>query len=81
MAELPQSIDMRMVESSPPTSAGDPWLYRLVVGFLGAAILLTLIAAFVLALMVREIPSGLIAIGSAAGGGLVGLLMPTPKAS
>jgi hypothetical protein len=71
----------RLVESPPPTSTDDPWLYRIVVGCLGAAVILTLIAAFVLAMLSKDVPSGLIAIGGSAGGGLVGLLAPSPRAN
>lgn len=56
----------------------DPFLFRLVVGILGAAVIITLIGGFVLAAMGIEVPGALIAIGAAAGGGLGMLLAPSP---
>jgi hypothetical protein len=62
-----------------PDQQTDPLLYRLVVGGLVAAILLVVVGVFVLAFYQRPIPDGMIAIGSAAVGGLVGLLVPSPN--
>lgn len=56
----------------------DKVLYRLVVGSLGAAVLISLIGAIVLAPFAKETPQVLVAIGSAAVGALAGLLAPSP---
>ncbi len=58
----------------------DPWIYRLVVGFLGITLILTVIGGFTLVLtgQTQPVPEGLIAIGSAAVGALAGLLAPSP---
>src|SRR6516225_8082602 len=56
----------------------DPWIYRIVVGGLGLAVLFTIAAAAYLAGQDKKIPDGMIAIGSAAVGALAGLLVPSP---
>ena len=58
----------------------DKWVYRLVVGILGLALILTVIGGFTLVLtgQTKPMPEGLIAIGSAAVGALAGLLAPSP---
>ncbi len=60
----------------------DKWIYRLVVGFLGVTLILTVIGGFALVLtgQTTPVPEGLIAIGSAAVGALAGLLAPSPVA-
>jgi hypothetical protein len=70
-------IELRAVEPAP-TQQVDPLLYRLVVGALAAALLLTVIGGFVLAAMGIDVPGALIALGAAAGGALGGLLAPSP---
>jgi len=61
-----------------PAPEQDQFLYRLLIGGLITAILLVIAGTFVLAFFGKPIPEGLIAIGSAAVGGLVGLLIPSP---
>jgi len=57
----------------------DRWIFRLVVTFLGVAVLLTIIGGFYLSIKTAAtIPEGLIALGSAAVGALAGLLAPSP---
>jgi hypothetical protein len=63
----------------------DVWLYRIVVGTLGGAVLLTVIGSMLLAYGdmgmgpgMKEIPGSVIAIGSSAAGALAGLLTPFP---
>lgn len=53
----------------------DPWIYRVVVGVLGLLVLSVVLGAVVLG---KDIPQGILALGSAAVGGLVGLLVPSP---
>ena len=58
----------------------DTLVYRMVVGALGAAVLLTVIGAIVLVAIGKgEIPASIIALGSAAVGALAGLLAPSPS--
>ena len=57
----------------------DKILYRIVVGSLGAAVLITLIGAIALVAFGRDTPEILVAIGSAAVGALAGLLAPSPS--
>ncbi len=61
----------------------DVWIYRLVVGALGLAVLSAVIGAIYLTAMGqgaegRKVPELLVAIGSAAVGALAGLLAPSP---
>ena len=56
----------------------DVWIYRLVVGPLALAILITVVGAILLAMQGRTVPDVLLAIGSGAVGALAGLLAPSP---
>ena len=56
----------------------DVWIYRIVVAALGLAVLASVVGAIMLAMAVRPIPEVLVALGSAALGGLGGLLAPSP---
>ncbi|MBI3243098.1 MAG: hypothetical protein HYZ49_12465 [Chloroflexi bacterium] len=56
----------------------DVWVYRMVVAALGLAVLASLIGAIMLAIEGRPTPELLVALGSAAVGGLAGLLAPSP---
>ena len=56
----------------------DVWVYRMVVAALGLAVLASLIGAIILATEGRSTPELLVALGSAAVGGLAGLLAPSP---
>ena len=61
----------------------DKWIYRFVVGFLGLAILASLIFTFFLSVgspdpQELKIPDIFLAIGSAGVGALAGLLAPSP---
>jgi phage shock protein PspC (stress-responsive transcriptional regulator) len=58
----------------------DVWIYRLVVGALALAILITVIGAILLALQDKAVPDVMLAIGSGAVGALAGLLAPSPAA-
>ena len=70
-------IDVKSIEPVP-SQVQDRLLYRLVVGALGLALLITLIGGLVLAGLGQAIPDGLIALGAASGGALGGLLAPSP---
>lgn len=56
----------------------DPWVYRIVVLILGLAVLASLVGTIMLTIQERATPELLIALGSAAMGGLAGLLAPSP---
>jgi hypothetical protein len=57
----------------------DPWIYRIVVGILGLLMLIVVVGALVLTMSGgKDIPQGILALGSAAVGGLVGVLVPSP---
>jgi hypothetical protein len=70
-------IQLQAVEP-PPAQQVDPLLYRLVVGALAAALLLTVVGGFVLAGLGIEVPGALIAIGAGCMGALGALLAPSP---
>lgn len=59
----------------------DPWVYRLVVGLLGTTALTVVFGCIAYSLMKAsgDLPSGLVALGSAAVGALAGLLAPAPN--
>lgn len=64
---------------SVPQFSTDPWIYRMIVGVLGLAVLIVIVGGILLAMFsTKEFPQGLLAIGSACTGGLVGLLVPSP---
>ncbi|MFA7239117.1 MAG: hypothetical protein WC091_03330 [Sulfuricellaceae bacterium] len=54
----------------------DRWTFRWAIWILGASVLLTIGALWALSNGKYDIPDGLVAIGSAAAGGLAGLLTP-----
>ena len=56
----------------------DVWIYRIVVITLGFSVLASMIGGIVLTIQDRQPPEILIALGSAAVGGLAGLLAPSP---
>jgi hypothetical protein len=57
----------------------DVWVYRLVVGFLGATAVFVVLGSTIVALIKGgDVPSGIIGLGSAAVGALAGLLAPSP---
>ena len=56
----------------------DVWIYRMVVGALGLAVLIAVIGAIVLATDEKTIPDVLTALGAASIGALAGLLAPSP---
>lgn len=56
----------------------DIWVYRIVVITLGLSVLASLIGGIILTIKDRQPPEILIALGSAAVGGLAGLLAPSP---
>jgi hypothetical protein len=56
----------------------DIWLYRIVVAVLGLTVVGSIVGAIMLALSGHSTPEVLVALGSAAIGGLAGLLAPSP---
>jgi hypothetical protein len=55
----------------------DVWLYRLIVGALGLTLVASVIGAITLAMSGQSTPEILVALGSAAIGGLAGFLVPS----
>lgn len=70
-------IDPRSVEPVPEQRV-DPLLYRMVVGALAGALLLTVLGGLILAGLGRELSAALVAIGAGCMGALGGLLAPSP---
>jgi predicted membrane-bound spermidine synthase len=68
-----------MATQPVPEFESDPVIYRIVVGVLGALVLIVALGAFVLMMFDgKDITQGVLALGSAAVGGLVGVLIPSP---
>ena len=63
---------------SDPAYYGDKALYRIAVTVLGLLTLFSAVGSFVLVLGGKDTPEVLVALGSAAVGGLVGLFAPSP---
>ncbi len=59
----------------------DRWIYRLVVLFLGLTVLVVTVGGIIAATkdVNQDLPTGIIALGSMAGGALAGLLAPSPQ--
>jgi len=71
-------------DSLPEPLRTDVWIYRMVVGFLGISVTITIIGGLLLvwkggASPNYQMPQGIIAIGSASVGALAGLLAPSPR--
>jgi hypothetical protein len=71
--------ELSTIASTEPAYRKDVWTYRLVVIMLGTVAIGVVVGAIVLfALNKGDLPSGVIALGSAAVGALAGLLAPSP---
>ena len=57
----------------------DVWLYRMVVAVLGLTVVASVFGAIALTLRGQSTPEVIVAMGSAAVGGLAGLLAPSPR--
>jgi hypothetical protein len=71
------SYETREIEPIPSQQI-DPWLYRLVVGILGGAILGTILLVGILSYAGKPGSDLIVGIASAAVGGLIGMLVPSP---
>jgi hypothetical protein len=81
---IPAESKLKIVQSLETVMSPllqDKWIYRMVVGFLGLVVVLTVVGGFIIVLTGNStsIPEGIIAIGSAAIGALAGLLAPSPN--
>lgn len=79
---IPDTVKQELLEilrSAATPLQWDPWIYRLVVTFLGLTVLSTVIGGLlILATSGSTVSEGIIALGSAAVGALAGLLAPSP---
>ena len=64
--------------TQPGSPQTDPFAYRTVVIILGTVILVVVLGGIILTAISKTLPEGVLAIGSAGIGGLVGLLAPSP---
>jgi hypothetical protein len=55
----------------------DVWLYRMIIAALGLTLVASVVGAITLAITGQSTPELLVALGSAAIGGLAGFLVPT----
>jgi hypothetical protein len=78
LAGLIKKDPVKALQSLATPLQTDVLLYRIVVGSLGAAVLITLIGAILLVALGKQVPEVLVALGSAAVGALAGLLAPSP---
>ncbi|MDP5240554.1 hypothetical protein Q9Q94_13500 [Uliginosibacterium sp. 31-16] len=80
---IPDTVKQDLLATLTPVASPlqwDPWIYRMVVGFLGLTVLSTVIGGMVItATSGSNVSEGIIALGSAAVGALAGLLAPSPK--
>lgn len=77
--ETPRVLDpVKEATVLPAPLESDVWIYRIVVGTLGLAVLGALGGAIGLTAFGKQIPEVLVALGSAAVGALAGLLAPAP---
>ena len=56
----------------------DLWLYRIVIAVPGLTVMVSVVGAIALTLSGQSTPEVIVALGSAAIGGLAGLLAPSP---
>lgn len=81
-AAIPDTVKQELLETLQPAASPlqwDPWIYRLVVAFLGLTVLSTVVGGLlILATSGASVSEGIIALGSAAVGALAGLLAPSP---
>ena len=72
---------VRTIASLSAPLQTDVWVYRMVVTVLGLVVLGAMFGAIMLAMRGGgELPQFIVAVGSAAGGALTGLLAPSPAA-
>jgi hypothetical protein len=71
----PQAVTAELAAGAVPDNA----VYRMVVGALGAVIVIAAIGSIVLGFAGKETPEVLLSLGSAAVGALAGLLAPSPR--
>ena len=55
----------------------DIWLYRIIIAAFALTLVATVVGAILLAMTNQQTPDALVALGSAAIGGLAGFLVPT----
>jgi hypothetical protein len=81
---IPEATKKELLEtlkSAQSPLQWDPWVYRMVVGFLGITVVSTVIGGLLIsAFSGSTVSEGIIALGSAAVGALAGLLAPSPAA-
>ncbi len=67
------------IRSMPVPLESDVWIYRMIVASVGLVLLISVAGIITLSLQEKPAPEVLVALVSAALGGLTGLLAPTPK--
>jgi hypothetical protein len=67
------------IKSTPAPLESDVWIYRMIVASVSAVLLISVAGIITLSLQEKSPPDVLVALVSAALGGLTGLLAPTPK--
>jgi hypothetical protein len=67
------------IKSMPAPLESDVWIYRMIVASVSVVLLISVAGIITLSLQEKSPPDVLVALVSAALGGLTGLLAPTPK--
>jgi hypothetical protein len=67
------------IRSLPVPLESDVWIYRMVVAAVGLVLLISVIGIITLSMQGKPLPDVLVALVSAALGGLTGLMTPTPS--
>ncbi len=78
LRELQKVADKAKKETPPPAYYSDKWIYRMIVGALGALAWMAAVGGIILVSGGKTAPDILVALGSAAVGALAGLLAPSP---
>ncbi len=68
-----------VIKSMPVPLESDVWIYRMIVAAVGLVLLVSVAGIITLSLQEKTPPDVLVALVSAALGGLTGLLVPAPK--
>ena len=67
------------IKSMPVPLESDVWIYRMIIASVSLVLLISVVGIITLSMQGKPLPEVLVALVSAALGGLTGLLAPTPQ--
>lgn len=76
--ETLKQLEKQAIQTVPRALEQDKWIYRVIVGSLGAVLILVVIGAIAISFSSKELPDVLTALASASIGALAGILAPSP---